>query len=231
MYWGGFNLYYFFFMIPGLIVTLWASAKVRSTFRKYQNVPVLSGLTGAQAARQILDRNGLHAVRVERVGGNLTDHYDPKTNVVRLSDATYNSASVGAVGVAAHECGHAVQHATGYGPIKLRNAIVPVCNIGSRLSIPLIFVGFFINMLGLVYVGIALFALAVLFQLVTLPVEFNASSRALATLNDTAMMTPEEVGGARQVLSAAALTYVAALLQSLLQLLYYLTLVGGRRRN
>lgn len=226
----GYDFTYFLFMIPGLIISLWASAKVKTTFKKYQNVRIISGLTGAQAAREILDKNGLQHVPVNRVAGNLTDNYDPRTNTVNLSEATYASPSVGAVGVAAHECGHAVQHALGYLPSKLRTVIVPICNIGSTLSVPLIFIGFLLSMTQLVSIGIALFALAVVFQLVTLPVEFNASSRALATLRDTGMVTPEEGVGVRKVLTAAALTYVAALLQSLLQLLYFMSLAGRRRR-
>lgn len=224
------NIYWFLFMIPGIIISAIASAKVRSTFAKYNKVPTLRGLTGSQAARRILDMNGLNAVPVNQIGGNLSDNYDPRRNIVNLSTATYGSNSIGAVGVAAHEVGHAVQHATGYVPAKLRNAIVPICSIGSALSVPIIIVGFIIGMLNLVYVGIVLFALAVLFQLVTLPVEFNASRRAIETLDSTGMMTPEEVAGVRKVLTAAALTYVAALLTSLLQLLYYITL-AGRRRN
>lgn len=221
---------YLLFMIPGLIITVWASAKMNSTYKKYQNVRILSGLTGAEAARRILDMNGLQHVAVNRVSGSLTDHYDPRTQTVSLSDSTYNSPSVGAVGVAAHECGHAVQDATGYTFLKVRNAIVPVCNIGSKLSVPLIIIGFILSMTQLVTVGIILFSLAVVFQLITLPVEFNASSRALQTLNDTGMVTPEESGGVQKVLTAAALTYVAALLQSLLQLLYYVSLSGRRRK-
>lgn len=225
-----YNWNYLLFMIPGLIITVWASAKMNRTYKKFQNVPILSGLTGAEAARRILDMNGLQHVAVNRVSGSLTDHYDPRSQTVSLSDSTYSSPSVGAVGVAAHECGHAVQDATSYAPLKFRNAIVPVCNLGSKLSIPLIFIGFLLSMTQLVTVGIVLFGLAVLFQLVTLPVEFNASSRALQTLNGTAMVTPEESEGVRKVLTAAALTYVAALLQSLLQLLYFLSL-NNRRRN
>ncbi len=226
----GLNIEYLLFMVPGLILSIWASAKVKSTFGKYNKVPTLSGLTGAEAARRILDGNGLQAVAIERVDGNLSDHYDPSANVVRLSSSTYGSASVGAVGVAAHECGHAVQHAVGYGPAKLRSAIVPICNIGSRVSIPLIIAGMWLNMLELSYVGIALFVLAVIFQLVTLPVEFNASRRAIETLDSTGMVTPEENNGVRKVLTAAALTYVAALLTSLLQLTYFISRVGGRRQ-
>ncbi len=230
MYLYGFDITYFIFMVPGLIITLWAQFKVKSTFAKYQKVRTAQGLTGAQAARAILDRNGLQAVPVERVAGNLTDHFDPKDNVVRLSEATYDAPTIGGVGVAAHECGHAVQHATGYFPIKIRTAIVPVASIGSKLSVPLIIVGLILQFFGLVYVGIALFGLAVLFQLVTLPVELNASHRAMETLSATGMVTPEEGDGVRKVLTAAALTYVAALLSSLLQLLYFLSL-AGRRRN
>lgn len=229
MYYGGFNLAYLLFMLPGLILSMWASAKVKSTFNKYNQVRVANGLTGAMAARQILDMNGLQNVAVERVSGQLSDHFDPKANVVRLSDSTYNSPSVGAVGVAAHECGHAVQHAVGYFPIKIRTAIVPICNIGSRLSVPLIILGLILNFLNLAYVGIALFGLAVVFQVVTLPVEFNASARAIKTLNSTGLVTPEEGRGVQKVLTAAALTYVAAMLTSLLQLLYYVSLVGKRR--
>ena len=230
MYAYGFDFTYFLFMVPGLIITLWAQFKVKSTFAKYQKVRTAQGLTGAQAARAILDRNGLQAVPVERVAGNLTDHFDPKDNVVRLSEATYDAPTIGGVGVAAHECGHAVQHATGYFPIKIRTAIVPMANIGSKLSIPMIMIGLILQFFGLVYVGIALFGLAVLFQLVTLPVELNASHRAMETLAATGMVTPEEGDGVRKVLTAAALTYVAALLSSLLQLLYFLSL-AGRRRN
>ncbi len=229
MYFRGFDLTYFLFMIPGLIITMWAQFKMKSTFAKYDKVRTQQGLTGAQAARAILDRNGLQAIPVQRVQGKLTDHFDPQANVVRLSEATYDAATIGGVGVAAHECGHAVQHATGYGPIKLRTAIVPICNIGSKLSVPLIFVGFLLSLTGLVYVGIGLFALAVLFQLVTLPVELNASSRAMATLAETGMVTPEEGDGVRKVLTAAALTYVAALLQSFLQLLYFVSMANRRR--
>ena len=226
----GFDPMYFVFMVPGIIISMWASAKVKSTFAKYQNVPIQNQLTGAQAARKILDANGLQHVAVQRVNGNLSDHYDPRTEVVSLSDSTYASASVGAVGVAAHECGHAVQHSKNYLPAQIRSAIVPVCNWGSKLSVPIIFVGFLISILQLVYLGVALFSLAVLFQLVTLPVEFDASHRALVTLNEQGMVTQEESAGVRKVLTAAGLTYVAALLTSLLQLLYYLSMANRRRR-
>ncbi len=229
MYLYGFNMEYFLFMIPGLLITLWAQWKMKSTFKKYESVRTMQGLTGAQAARRILDMNGLQNVQVVRVSGHLTDHFDPRSNTVSLSQATYDAPTIGAVGVAAHECGHAVQHSVGYFPIKIRTAIVPLANIGSRLSIPLIFVGFILNALGLVYVGIALFGLAVLFQLVTLPVELDASRRAIHTLNDSGMVSAEESVGVRRVLTAAAMTYLAALLSSLLQLLYYVSMASRRR--
>ena len=227
----GFNMYYFMFMIPGLLITLWAQWKMKSTFSPYEKVPTRQGLTGAQAARDILDANGLQNVQVQRVGGRLTDHFDPRTNVVNLSAATYDAPTIGGVGVAAHECGHAIQHAVGYGPIKLRTAIVPVANWGSRLSIPLIFVGFLLSLTGLIYLGIILFGLAVLFQLVTLPVEFNASRRALAAIESRNLLTDDELRGARSVLRAAAMTYVAALLVSFAQLLRLIILYGNRRRD
>lgn len=225
-----FNYYYFIFMIPGILLSLWAQFKVKSTFSKYNKVATMGGLTGAQAARLILDRNNLQYVTIEQVAGNLTDHFDPKNDVVRLSEATFNHASVGAVGVAAHECGHAVQHARGYVPMQIRSAILPVTNIGSSLSVPLIAFGFIFSITGLVYAGIALFALVAIFQLVTLPVEFNASKRAIETLDASGMVSAEESKGVRKVLSAAALTYVASLITTLLQIAYYLTLTGRRRR-
>ncbi len=230
MYAYGFNMYYFLFMIPGLLLTLWAQWKMKSTFAKYEKVYTAQGMTGAQAARLILDSNGLQNVQVQRVGGRLTDHYDPQTNIVNLSQATFDAPTIGGVGVAAHECGHAIQHAVGYGPIKLRMALVPICNWSSRLSIPLILIGFLLSITGLVYLGIILFSAAVIFQLVTLPVELDASRRAIATLNDSGMVTAEESAGVRKVLTAAAMTYLAALLTSMLQLLYYVFMAMGRRR-
>ena len=188
-------------------------------------------MTGFEAARRILDANGLRHVHIERVAGNLTDHYDPKANVIRLSDATYSDTSVAAIGVAAHEAGHAVQHATGYGPIKLRMAIIPICNIGSNLAMPLIILGILLSYYPLSYLGIGAFALATFFQLVTLPVEFNASKRALAILESSHMPT-EDVAASKKVLTAAALTYVAALAVSLANLLRFILIVnGGRRRD
>ncbi len=215
-------------ILPALILSLWAQANVNSTFRKYSNVGNRFGLTGADAARRILDINGLYSVKVEHIGGQLTDHFDPKTNVVRLSDATYNSQSVGSIGVAAHEVGHAIQHAVGYSPIRFRNAIVPAVNICNMLSMPILLLGLFLSY-TLVQFGIILFSATVLFQLVTLPVEFNASRRALATLEAQNMLAPDELKGASKVLKAAALTYVAAAVSSILSLLRLILIFGNRR--
>ncbi len=223
-------LSYYAFMLPGIIVALWASFKVKSTFNKYSRVANSRGLTGADAARAVLSMNGVQGVQIERVSGNLTDHYDPRTNIIRLSDSVYGSTSVAAVGVAAHEAGHAVQYAKSYAPIKLRTAIVPICNIGSQLSLPLIILGSVLIIDAFVLAGIALFSLSVLFQLITLPVEFNASRRAIAAISSDSMLGAAESKGANRVLSAAAMTYVASLLQSLLILLYYITRYGNRRR-
>ena len=220
---------YLFYMLPGLVLMLYAQFKVKHSFSKYSKVTNQRGLTGADAAREVLRQNGVDGVRIEHVSGNLSDHFDPRTNVIRLSDDVYNSTSVAAVGVAAHEAGHAVQYAKGYGPIKLRAAIIPTCNIGSQLGIPLALIGAVMGVLGLVYAGLALFGLAVLFQVITLPVEFNASRRAINAINSTALLTKEESSGAKAVLSAAAMTYVAAMIQSLLMLLYYVSRFTGRR--
>lgn len=217
-------------LMPALILSLWAQANVNSTFAKYSKMYTGAGYTGAEVARRILDLNGLYSVKVERVRGNLTDHYDPKTNVVRLSEATYDASSVSAVGVAAHEVGHAVQHATGYSPIRVRNAIVPAVNICNMLSIPILILGLFMSY-TLVEVGIVLFSATVLFQLVTLPVEFNASNRAIKTLEGESFLTPDEVCGAKKVLKAAALTYVAAAVSSIMSLLRIILVFGGRRRD
>lgn len=219
-------------LLPAIILSIWASARVNSTFRKYSQVYNRFGLTGADAARRILDMNGLYNVRIERVSGDLTDHYDPRTNVVRLSDATYSSQSVGAIGVAAHEVGHAVQHATGYAPIKVRNTIVPVVNVCSMLSMPIVLLGVILSYnQTMVDIGIILFSATVLFQLITLPVEFNASSRALNTLESQNMLAADELQGARKVLNAAAMTYVAAALSSLMSLLRLILIFGGRNRD
>ena len=221
--------YYILLVIPAMLIALWAQMRVKSTFAKYGREGTYGGLTGAQAARRILDANGLTDVRIEPVRGSLTDHYDPRDKVVRLSMYVYGCDTVAAVGVAAHETGHAIQHAVGYFPLQLRNAIIPITNIGSQLSIPLVFIGYFLGMQPLVSLGILLFSLVTVFQLITLPVEFNASRRALATLDEYGMVNDYEHEGVRKVLSAAALTYVAALIVSLANLLRLILLFGGRR--
>ena len=224
-------LNYYLFMLPGILLVLWASLRVHSTFRRYSGVTNARGLTGADAARAVLASYGITNVAVERVSGNLTDHYDPRSQTIRLSDSVYESRSVAAVGVAAHEAGHAAQYVTGYAMIRLRMAIIPICNIGSQLSLPLIILGSILNSFGLIAAGIALFSLAVLFQLVTLPVEFNASRRALAVIRERDLLYGDEYQGAKKTLTAAAMTYVAALFQSLLSLLYYLIRLNGSRRR
>ncbi len=219
-------------VIAGAVLSLIASAKVQSTFNKYAKVRSMTGMTGAQAAERILHYNGIYDVQIQRVSGNLTDHYNPTKKVLSLSDSTYASASVAAVGVAAHECGHAIQHNVGYGPLKLRSSLVPAANIGSKLGIPLILLGVFLSYNSiLIQIGIWVFALAVLFQVVTLPVEFNASSRAVEALDSMGILAGEEVSQCRKVLSAAALTYVAAAASAVLQLLRLIILFGDRRRD
>ncbi len=225
-----FDRYYWILIVPAMIFAMWAQMRVSSTFNRYSKVGSARGLSAAQVCRQILDENGLFAVRVERVSGNLTDHYDPRSNVIRLSDSVYHSTSVAAIGVAAHEAGHAVQYSVGYVPIKIRNSIIPVSKLGSTLSMPILLVGLLFNSGVLVEIGILLFSTMALFQLVTLPVEFNASGRALRTLGDYHILDDEETRMAGKVLKAAALTYVAALLSSAAQLLR-LILLYGRRRN
>lgn len=231
--------YYGFYVDPtywlvllGAILCLYAQARVSSTYSKYSKVRSRSGMTGAQAAQRILDLSGIYDVRIERVGGQLTDHYDPSNKVLRLSDSVYNSYSIAAIGVAAHECGHAVQHNKGYAPLKIRSALVPAANIGSRAGIPIIILGALLGMNQvLIQIGIWVFALAVLFQVVTLPVEFNASGRALSMLGNYGMMERDEVNGCRKVLKAAALTYVAAAASAILQLLRLVLLFGRRDRD
>lgn len=224
-----FDYYYMILVVPALLLALWAQATVSGTFKKYSHVHSASHLTGEQTARRILDANGLQNIRVEHIRGNLTDHYDPSTGVVRLSDNVYFSDSVAAVGVAAHECGHAVQHANRYSPLVFRNAIIPVTNFGSKLAVPLFILGLIFSMPTISNLGILLFALVAVFQLVTLPVEFNASSRALATLENFDYLSPSELRGSRRVLQAAALTYVAALLVTVMQLLRLVLLSRSRR--
>lgn len=220
-------------VLIGMAISAVASANVSSTFKRFSAVVSARRITAQEAAAQILRRAGIHDVRIERIRGNLTDHYSPNEKVLRLSDSVYGSTSVAAIGVAAHECGHAIQHAHGYGALKLRSAAVPVANIGSKLSWPLILLGLALGYVELAKVGVFLFSFVVLFQLVTLPVEFNASNRALDILEETGMLGDTELKGASKVLRAAALTYVAALLSSLLQMLRLLMIVqrGDRRRR
>ena len=212
------------------ILCVWASSRVKSVYRKYERIRSMSGMTGAQTAVEILRRNGITDVTVQHVPGQLTDHYNPKTKVVNLSDATYGSNSVAAVGVAAHECGHVMQHATGYVPLQIRSAIVPVASFGSKAGIPIVILGLFLSFSPLITIGIWIFSLAVLFQVVTLPVEFNASSRALAMLQEYGILGPEEASQSKKVLDAAALTYVAAAASAVVQLLR-LILLNNRRRD
>lgn len=229
-----FDYTYIILVLPAIILAMIASAGVKSTFNKYSKRRNSRGISGAEAARRVLDANGLQNVRVNKVSGELTDHFDPRTNVVNLSDSTYSSTSTAAVGVACHEVGHAIQHAVGYAPIKIRMAIIPLTNFGAGISVPLIIAGVILASLSHVflivaYVGVALFALSTLFQLVTLPVEINASRRALVTIDEYGILDRNELGDAKKVLTAAAMTYVAALAVSLSQLLYFIMLVSGRR--
>ena len=233
----GIDPLYIILVLPCVIFSLIASARVNSTFNKYSKQISSRRLTGAQAAERVLLSNGVRNVRIERVSGNLTDHFDPKTNVIRLSDSVYDNASTAAIGVACHEAGHAVQYAQSYAPIKLRAAIVPITNFGSMIAMPLILIGILLNSFmanydspALIYAGIACFGLSLVFQLVTLPVEFNASRRAMQAIDQTGLLTEEEQKGARRTLSAAAMTYVAATAVSLAQLLR-LILIFGRHND
>jgi len=231
-----FDWTYVVLVLPCVLLSLWASSRVNSTFEKYSKQFSRRGITGAQAAERVLRANGVTGVRIERVAGNLTDHYDPRTNVIRLSDPVYSSTSTASIGVACHEAGHAVQYARNYAPIKLRAAIIPITNLGSKLAMPLILIGLLLSVFetlsyGFVYLGIGCFGLSLVFQLVTLPVEFNASRRALQAIESGELLTQEEQAGAKKTLSAAAMTYVAATAVSLAQLLRLLALFGGRRRR
>ncbi len=224
------NYYYIILVLPMVIFSLIASAKVKSSFNKYSKVLSQRRLTGAQAAFEILRYYGITNVKIERVNGNLTDHFDPRTNVIRLSDNVYNSTSVAAIGVACHEAGHAAQYAQNYVPIKMRNTVLPLANLGSKLGIPLAIIGFFIGFTPLAYAGVIFFSFAVLFQLITLPVEFNASKRAIQVIGETDILSEEEKAGAKKVLSAAAMTYVASLAVSVASLLRLILTVNKRRR-
>ncbi|HAN20558.1 MAG: hypothetical protein A2Y15_01025 [Clostridiales bacterium GWF2_36_10] len=220
---------YLLYMAPVLLLSLWAQFRVSSSFKKYSKVASQKGMTGREAARLILDQNGLSDVSVNQIGGNLTDHFDPRNNTISLSAPVYDSTSIAAIGIAAHEAGHAVQHKTGYAFIKLRMAIIPITSVGSKIAIPLIFIGIWLQMLQLFWIGIIAFGTVALFQLVTLPVEFNASHRAIAILKSNQTLDQNELKGAKRVLSAAALTYVAALLTAIVQLLYFISRANRRR--
>lgn len=229
----GFDWTYLVLVLPCLILSLWASASVKNTFRRYSQQYSQRRITGADAAERVLRYNGVENVRIERISGELTDHFDPRTNVIRLSDSVYSSTSTAAIGVACHEAGHAVQYAKHYAPIKLRAAIIPVTNIGSKLAMPLILLGILIPFLGytFVYLGIACFGLSLIFQLITLPVEFNASTRAVRAIDEAGILSSQELIGAKKTLRAAAMTYVAATATALAQLLRLIVLFGGRRRR
>lgn len=232
--------YYYFdptmiLLLPGIIIALWASINVNSTFNRYDKIFSRSGMTGAQVAERVLHHHGIYNVRIERVAGNLSDHYDPRANVIRLSDSTYSSTSIAAAGVAAHEAGHAVQYARDYAPIKMRASIVSICNFGTPMAFVSLLISFFVTpeMADFfIYLAIALYSLATVFQLITLPVEFDASKRAMVSLRETGFYSEEELNGSAKVLRAAALTYVAALITSVLSLLRFVLIVtGGRRRR
>lgn len=231
-----FDITYVILVLPAVIFAMVASAQVNSTFKRYSTQYSARGITGAEAARRVLNANGLYDVSIERVSGNLTDHYDPRRNVIRLSDGVYNNTSTAAIGVACHEAGHAVQHAVGYFPIRLRSAIIPITNIGSKLAMPLILIGLLFGgrsefMSGFITLGIACFGLSTVFQLVTLPTEFNASRRALQAIQSSGILYENEMTGAKKTLRAAAMTYVAALAVSLMQLFRLIILFGGRNRR
>ena len=227
-----FDPMYYLFALPGLLIALYAQAKVKSNYSKYSRVQNSAGVTGADIAREILNQNGIYNVDIRRIKGNLTDNYNPRDNAIYLSDGVFGSNTVAAIGVAAHEAGHAVQHAVGYTPIKIRSALVPVCNFGAGISPFLLILGYVLNFAPLLYIALAVFSLSVIFQLVTLPVEFNASRRALAAIEGIGRFNDYELKGTKKVLGAAALTYVAALLQSVLMFLYYaMRILGNSNRR
>ena len=224
-----FDYYYLILVVPALLLAIWAQVQVKTTYRKYSRVPNSRGMTGAYAAQAVLNFYGITDVRIERVSGNLTDHYDPRSKVIRLSDGVYNSSTVAAIGIACHEAGHAAQHAENYAPIKIRNAIIPVCNIGSTIGIPLALIGWIFSFYILIYVGLGLYAAVFIFQVATLPVEFNASRRAIKVIDETQLLRDDEIGGAKKVLAAAAMTYVASMIVSLANLLRLLLRFSNRR--
>lgn len=231
-----YDWYYLVLVLPAIVFALIASAMVKHTFKKYSKVMTRSGMTGYEAARAVLDANNLQSVGIGRVSGDLTDHFDPRTNTVNLSDTVYDKATCAAIGVAAHEAGHAVQHAQGYIPAKIRSAIVPATNLGSKLAFPLVILGIILMSVSeqfilIAYIGAALFGLCVVFQLVTLPTEFNASRRALAAIEAERLLLPDEQKGAKKVLSAAAMTYVAALAVAIMQMIRLLMIISKSRKN
>ena len=228
-YFYGFDWKYLVFVIPAIVLSLWAQIKVSSTFKKYSSVPSDGGMTGADAARMVLEQNGVTNVQIVPVNGSLTDHYDPKDNVIRLSEPVYAAKTASAVGVAAHEAGHAVQYARGYSPIKLRAAIIPISKVGSSLALPLVIIGLLLSWHPFAYAGVILFGAAVLFQLVTLPVEFNASRRAVECLSSSGRVSEDGVKASKKVLTAAAMTYVAALFVALGNMIRLILIVGRRK--
>ena len=227
----GFDIYYFILIIPALLFGLWAQSQVKINYEKYSKIRTMRGMTGAEVAELILQQNGIYDVEVRHISGNLTDNFNPKNKTINLSDGVYGSSSIAALGVAAHEAGHAVQHAVNYKPIRIREMIIPVTQIGSWLYLPIIMLGFVFASQYLVNLGIILFSFIAIFQLATLPVEFNASDRAIKTLEGSGILYGDEITGAKKVLKAAALTYVAALVSSLAQLLRLILIFGGRRRD
>jgi len=235
-YFYGFDWTYLVLVLPCVLLAMWANSSVNRTFKKYSQQHSRRNITGADAAQRVLLSHGVRNVRIEHVSGNLTDHYDPKANVIRLSDSVYNSTSTAAIGVACHEAGHAVQYAQGYFPIKIRSAIIPITNIGTKIAMPLILLGLVLTFLEnfsytFIYLGIACFGLSFLFQLITLPVEFNASRRAISAIDASGILSDEELVGAKKTLSAAAMTYVAAAAVALAQLLRLILIFGKRRRD
>ena len=227
----GFDIYYFILILPALLFGLWAQSQVNTNFQKYSKIGTMRGMTGAQAAEYILQQNGIYDVEVRHISGHLYDNFNPRNKTINLSDSVYNSTSIAAIGVAAHEAGHAAQYAENYGPIKLRAAIIPITNIGSNLAMPLVLLGLALSFESLAYLGVICFGVSVVFQLITLPVEFDASRRAVKALADSGYMSDEGLSAAKQVLTAAALTYVAALAVAIGNLLRLLTLVNRSRRD
>lgn len=223
------DYYYIILVIPAMILAVWAQYKVKSTYNKFSKVSNVKGITGAYAAQAVLTHYGITDVRIEQVSGKLTDHYDPKAKVIRLSQGVYGSSTIAAVGIACHEAGHAAQHAQNYAPIKIRNSLVPVCNIGSSLGIPLAILGYFLGFEPLISIGLLLYAAIALFQVVTLPVELNASKRALKVIDETGLLHDDEQGGAKKVLTAAAMTYIASMLVAIANLLRLILRFSNRR--